>query len=216
MTINQLAKELEIIAIQHKQINGFFFGEFFQAFAQEEPVTYPLMVATLQPGSIAEKTVNVNLVITICDKYITDDNRTIIEVHSDCLQILRDIDITLRQERFEDLTLQTTAATEPFVERQADIIAGWFMSVQCSIFDLQDWCAIPYANYDFENGDGAYVPMCEPAAVTNSNDTYNEQIAAGQTLILPDTNVIVSVDGVEQEAQQVPTLSNETFTINWQ
>lgn len=216
MTINQLAKELEIIAVQHKQINGFFFGEFFQAFAQEEPVSYPLMVVTLQPGSMSEKTVNVNCIITICDKYITDSPRSLQEVHSDCLQILRDIDITLRQERFEDLTLGTTAATEPFVERQADIIAGWFMSVQMSIFDLQDWCAIPYYNYDFENGDGAYVPACEPAAVTNTDDTYNDQIAAGQTLILPDTAVTVFVEGVEQQTQQLPTLGSGTITINWQ
>lgn len=151
MTINQLAKEFEIIAQEHKQINGFFFGEFFQAFAQEDAVTYPLMVVTLLPGGMSEKTVNVNCVITICDKYITDNMRSVQEVHSDCLQILRDIDITLRQERFEDLTLNTQATTEPFVERQADIIAGWSMQVSLQIFDKQDWCAIPYYNYDFDN-----------------------------------------------------------------
>lgn len=216
MTINQLAKEFEIIAQEHKQINGFFFGEFFQAFAQEEPVTYPLLVVSLLPGSMSEKTVNVNCVITICDKYITDSPRSLQEVHSDCLQTLRDIDITLRQERFEDLTLSTQNTTEPFVERQADIVAGWSMTVQMNIFDLQDWCAIPYYNYDFENGQGAYVPECEPVIVQNSNETYIEQVAAGQTLILPDTDVIVFIDGEEQQTQQIPTLDNDTIIINWQ
>jgi hypothetical protein len=109
------------------------------------------MVVTLLPGSISEKSVNVSAAITICDKYITDDNRSVQETHSDCLQILRDIDITLRQERFEDLTITTSPATEPFVERQADIIAGWTMSFTLSIFDNQNWCAIPFANYDFDN-----------------------------------------------------------------
>lgn len=151
LTINQLAKQLEIIAIEHKQINSFFFGEFFQAFAQEEPATYPLMVATLLPGGMSEKSVNVSLVITICDKYLNDSPRSVQETHSDCLQILRDIDITLRQERFEDLNIITQPTTEPFVERQADIIAGWSMTVNYQIFDKQDWCAIPYANYNFDN-----------------------------------------------------------------
>lgn len=151
LTINQLAKEFEIMAQEHKQINSFFFGEFFQAFAQADAVVYPLMVVSLLPGGMTEKAVNVNCVITICDKYITDDMRSVQEVHSDCLQILRDIDITLRQERFEDLTLSTQATTEPFVERQADIIAGWSMQLSLQIFDKQDWCAIPYYNYDFDN-----------------------------------------------------------------
>lgn len=215
MTINQLAKELEIIAIQHKQINGFFFGEFFQAFAQEEPVTYPLMVATLQPGSIAEKTVNVNLVITICDKYITEDTRSVQEVHSDCLQILRDIDITLRQERFEDLTLQSTAATEPFVERQADIIAGWFMNIQCNIFDLQDWCAIPYYNYDFENGSG-FTPACDPVEITNSDGSYTATAYSGEAFELPDTVLSISIEGQAPVTQQIPTLKDEVINIVWQ
>jgi hypothetical protein len=216
MTINQLAKEFEIIAQEHKQINGFFFGEFFQAFAQEEPVSYPLLVVSLLPGSMAEKSVNVNCVITICDKYITDSPRSLREVHSDCLQTLRDIDITLRQERFEDLTLSTQNATEPFVERQADIVAGWSMTAQMNVFDLQDWCAIPYYNYDFENGQGSYVPQCEPATVENSTQTYAEQIQSGGTLVLPDTEIIFEVEGQEPVSQQIPTLSNETIYLIWQ
>ena len=215
MTINQLAKELEIIAIEHKQINGFFFGEFFQAFAQEEPVSYPLMVVTLQPGSMSEKTVNVNCVITICDKYITDSPRSLKEVHSDCLQILRDIDITLRQERFEDLTLSTQNATEPFVERQADIIAGWFMNVQMNIFDLQDWCAIPYYNYDFENGAG-FAPACDPVTITNSDESYTATAYSGQTFELPDTILSISVAGQAPITQQIPTLKDEVINIVWQ
>ena len=215
MTINQLAKELEIIAVQHKQINGFFFGEFFQAFAQEEPVSYPLMVVTLQPGSMSEKTVNVNCVITICDKYITDSQRSLQEVHSDCLQILRDIDITLRQERFEDLTLGTTAATEPFVERQADIIAGWFMNVQMNIFDLQDWCAIPYYNYDFENG-GGFTPACDPVTITNSDGSYTVTAYSGEAFELPNTILSISVAGQAPITQQIPTLKDEVINIVWQ
>lgn len=151
LTINQLVKEFAIIAQQHKQINGFFFGDFLSALNQENPANYPLLNVMLTPGSMNEKTVNLSMVITMCDKYIFDENRSLIEVHSDMLQILRDIDITLRQERFEDLTLDAQHAIEPFVERQADIVAGWSMTVQMNVFDLQDWCAIPYANYDFDN-----------------------------------------------------------------
>ena len=215
MTINQLAKEFEIIAQEHKQINGFFFGEFFQAFTQEDAVTYPLMVVTLLPGGMSEKTVNVNCVITICDKYITDDMRSVQEVHSDCLQILRDIDITLRQERFEDLNLNTQATTEPFVERQADIIAGWSMTLALNVFDLQDWCAIPYYNYDFENG-GGFTPACDPVTITNSDGSYTATAYSGETFELPDTILSISVAGQAPTTQQLPTLKDEVINIVWQ
>ena len=42
--------------------------------------------------------------------------------------------------------------TQPFINRGPDVTAGWTINVSASIYDYNDWCSIPYDNYDFENG----------------------------------------------------------------
>jgi hypothetical protein len=152
-TLNQLMRELQEIANQHRQINGSFFqGDFYDAISRDA-VQYPLMVVTLQPGSINDTSVTINAVVTICDKYNKQEYRQINEVHSDCLSILNDINVTMRQYRFtEFMDLATNLATDPFIEQGHDVVAGWTMALQCNIFNESDWCTIPYDNYDFENG----------------------------------------------------------------
>ena len=59
-------KELETIATQHRQINEFFQGDFIDAVSRDAAL-YPLMVVTLQPGSMTAQAVNVNVIISICD-----------------------------------------------------------------------------------------------------------------------------------------------------
>lgn len=216
MTINQLVKEFAYIAQQHKQINSFFFGDFLSALNQKEPVSYPLLNVMLIPGSISEKSVNISVAITICDKYIFDENQSVIEVHSDLIQVLRDIDITLRQERFEDLTIDTQHPTEPFVERSQDVVAGWTMTMTANIFDSQNWCDIPFTSYDFENGAGSYVDPCAPALVINTDESFSEQVDSGQTLTLDDIQVNVYLDDVLSESISVPSQEDFNLTINFE
>ena len=82
-TLNQLMSELQIIAQSHLQIREFFQGDFIDAVSRDS-VTYPLMVATLQPGSMTTSGVNVNMIISMCDKYNIQEYRQINEIHSDC------------------------------------------------------------------------------------------------------------------------------------
>jgi hypothetical protein len=55
-TLNQLMRELETIATEHRQINEFFQGDFLDAVSRDA-VQYPLMVVTLQPGSMSARSV---------------------------------------------------------------------------------------------------------------------------------------------------------------
>ena len=41
--------------------------------------------------------------------------------------------------------------TDPFINRGPDVTAGWTMNVNATIFDGNNWCGIPYDNYDFQN-----------------------------------------------------------------
>ena len=151
-TLNQLMLELQEIASQHRQINEFFQGDFLDAISRDA-VQYPLMVATLQPGGLTEEAVRVNVIITVCDKYNHSNYRQINEVHSDCLSICNDLNVTFRQYRWTEFAdILTEINTDPFINEGQDMVAGWTMSIAFNVFNEGDWCSIPYDDYDFENG----------------------------------------------------------------
>jgi hypothetical protein len=190
-TLNQLMKELEIIATEHRQINEFFQGDFLDAISRDA-AQYPLMVVTLQPGSMTDQAVNVNMIITICDKYNLQEYRQVNEIHSDCLSICNDIRITFKQWRFEEfMDINGDIATQPFINRGPDVTAGWTMNASLSIYDYNDWCSIPYDDYDFENGN--------PPA-TNCGDLT--------------TDYEVYVNGTLEDSFTQSTTTNNTININ--
>ena len=150
-TLNQLMKELSTIAQEHRQINEFFQGDYLDAVSRDA-VQYPLMVVTLQPGQIGDNYVQVTAIISIADKYNVQEYRQINEIHSDCLQICKDIHVTFKQWRFQEiLDINGTLSTQPFINRSHDVTAGWTMTMSVNIYDDENWCAIPYDDYDFEN-----------------------------------------------------------------
>lgn len=149
-TLNQLMQRLSEVATEHRQINEFFQGDFLDAISRDA-VDYPLMCVTLQPGAMNADIVRVNAVITICDKYNLSNYRQINEVHSDCLSICNDLNVTFRQygwSEFCDIT--SDISTEPFINEGQDMVAGWALNIAFDVFNDRDWCAIPYDNYDFE------------------------------------------------------------------
>lgn len=150
-TLNQIKKEFNEIATEHRQINSFFFGDFVDAI-NRDAVSYPMLVVTVQPGSMDDTSVMVNLQVTICDKYNESDYSQIDEIHSDALQVCNDIRITLKQYRFEDyMSVEGAIAVNPFINRGADMTAGWTMNIALDVYDNEDFCSIPFDNYDFMN-----------------------------------------------------------------
>jgi hypothetical protein len=191
-TLNQLMRELETIATEHRQINEFFQGDFLDAVSRDA-VQYPLMVVTLQPGSMSARSVNVSLIITICDKYDLQEYRQINEIHSDCLSICNDMRITFQQDRWtEFMDVNGDIQTQPFINRGPDVTAGWTMVVNASIFDDGNWCAIPYDQSDFENGN--------PPASGDCGDLT--------------TTYQVYVNGVLEDTFTQDTTTNNTININ--
>lgn len=197
-TLNQLMKELEIIAQEHRQINEFFQGDFLDAISRDS-AQYPLMVATLQPGGMAEGYVRVNVVLTICDKYNQQEYRQMNEVHSDCLSICNDIKTTMLQYRWTEFSdLLSEIASDPFINRGQDMVAGWTMNVAFTIYDNDDWCAIPYDDYDFENG---FTPTpgvdCDPASYVvqyeNGDPISSGSIASGGSALIEVPNCTAPV-----------------------
>lgn len=185
-TLNQLMREFSEIAAAHRQIRTYFQGDFFDAISRDA-VEYPMMVATLQPGSLGDGFVQVNVIITICDKYNIQEYRQINEVHSDCLSICNDIKITMQQYRWTEFAdINFTLAADPFIQRSQDVTAGWSMNISLNVFDDGNWCDLPMDGYDFENGTDSHSNDCQPALVVNSDFTFSREIPSGDTYSLDD------------------------------
>lgn len=236
----QIRQELAYMAQQHKQINGFFWGDFIDSVNNSTVAQYPLMTCTLQNGALQTNNIRVTLVIAIFDKYFEGNFRNIDEIHSDCLNILTHIKTTLKQERFADfLDVEPQISTEPFTNRTQDVTAGWAMTITLDVYDAEKWCEIPYTFYDFENGTFP-VPECSPVivtdgtetievpsggnytcqngggspteiTVTNSNNTYIE--TSSVDFELPNTTVDIYVDGILNTSTTFATL-DPSITIN--
>jgi hypothetical protein len=215
-TLNQLMKELEIIATQHRQINEFFQGDFIDAVSRDA-AQYPLMVVTLQAGSMTAQAVNVNMVISICDKYNIQEYRQINEIHSDCLSICNDIKITMQQYRWTEFSdINFTMSTDPFIQRSQDMTAGWSMNVSLNVFDDGNWCDLPMDDYDFENGNPPISGDCLPALVENSDGSFSQSISSGDTYILPDTTYNVYLNEELVATETTVTLADFDINIVWQ
>lgn len=185
-TLNQVMRELQEIATAHRQIREYFQGDFFDAVSRDA-AQYPLMVATLQPGSLGDGFVQVNIIITIADKYNLQEYRQINEIHSDCLSICNDIKITMQQYRWTEFAdINFTLSADPFIQRSQDMTAGWSMNVSLNVFDDGNWCDLPLDNYDFENGTPIHSNDCQPALVVNSDFTFSREIPSGDTFNLDD------------------------------
>lgn len=190
-TLNQVMRELNEIANAHRQINEFFQGDFLDAISRDA-AQYPLMVVTLAPGNVNDVSVQMNAIITICDKYNHSEYRQINEVHSDCLSIVNDINTTFRQYRWtEFVDILDDIGIEPFINRGQDMVAGWTMSINFEVYNELNWCDIPYDGYDFENG---------PAAPTGCGDEY--------------TTYNVYLNGVLVDTFSQATTENNTININ--
>lgn len=184
-------RELQEIATAHRQIREYFQGDFFDAVSRDA-AQYPLMVATLQPGSLGDGFVQVNIIITIADKYNLQEYRQINEIHSDCLSICNDIKITMQQYRWTEFAdINFTLSADPFIQRSQDMTAGWSMNVSLNVFDDGNWCDLPLDNYDFENGTPIHSNDCQPALVVNSDFTFSREIPSGDTYSLDDVHIVV-------------------------
>lgn len=209
-------RELSEIATAHRQIREYFQGDYLDAVSRDAAL-YPLMVATLQPGNLGDGFVQVNVIITIADKYNLQEYRQINEIHSDCLSICNDIKVTMQQYRWSEFSdINFTMSTDPFIQRSQDMTAGWSMNVSLNIFDDGNWCDLPMDDYDFENGTPIHSNDCADALVVNSDGSFSQNIPSGDTYILPDTTYNVYLNEELVATETGVTLADFDINIIWQ
>jgi hypothetical protein len=105
----------------------------------------------------------------------------------------------------QKVQVEENATLEPFAERFENNLAGWAMTFDVTVPNEMSIC----------DTDG-YVPFCQPATVTNSDQSYTATVASGGVLTLPDTTFNVQIDGTQVATSTYATLSNQTINLIWQ
>lgn len=154
LTLNQVLSRLRSLALSHKQINHFYFGDVPEFDAQED-IVYPGCFCEQQPGQIdtVQRLQRFNFRIFLVDlvgvSERTEQNET--EVLSDMTQVAGDLIALLKNPIYQDDWIITdTSAINPVTESLGDMVAGVFMDIGISVDYLADSCQVPADDVEFD------------------------------------------------------------------
>ena len=167
------------------------------------------------------------------DSFRGNDNEQDV-INTQMAVALRLVEVLERGGNNNSFMMRGEPTFEPFTERFENYMAGVTVTFDihvpntmsaCDTINTPDVCKV--ANYLVEYADGTdiesgtipsggsktiTVPNCADATVENSTASYSQTVASGGTLVLPDTDYEIYVNGVLNQSVSLPTL--ETNTIN--
>jgi len=181
---------------------------------------FPLAHIIINSASIEGKMQRFNITVLAMDildskeKYDLEPS-----IMNAMLQALNRVhDIMKRGDLNPDYIMMDGDATlEPFTDRFENKLAGWAMTFDVIMASDMTVCdtgfTIGCPNVTITDGSET-VQVSASVVVSNSNDTY--VVTTNENLVLPDTEYIFTVAGIEQEPLTLPTLSNQTINVVWQ
>jgi hypothetical protein len=140
MTIKEVKSLLNNLAIDHKQINDFGWGDVWEL-GESKSITYPLMYCTIESSNVSGSVFNLSLSIIFADLVFADEKNED-DVISDQMLVCQDIIAQLRSDTFE-FTLGNSVNINFFTERLSDLVAGVQASISLAIPYVADRCAVP-------------------------------------------------------------------------
>lgn len=154
MTLNQIVARIRTLALSHKQIRTFYFGD-VPEFDANGDIIYAACFLESLPGGINrdEHFQRFNFRIYLVDlvnvSEDTEGNET--EVLSDMSSVASDILSMLMYHEYEDDWLPITQASiTPVTESLGDMVAGVMMEVGINVPFLADRCVVPSDDVEFE------------------------------------------------------------------
>jgi len=138
----QIIEDLEEMAIYHKQINSFGYGDLPQLtndiITKVSPV-YPRMYVLPNDTVFAQNQLTYNFQIIVADK-LEQDYSNQRDVLNDTLEIIKDIFTRLYLSEYES---EWGASVEPFLESFEDVLCGWTMNIQLTQPFDYNRCELP-------------------------------------------------------------------------
>lgn len=153
MTLNQIIQRLRSLALSHRQINHFYFGDEPEFDAQTD-ITFPGCFAVLLPGSIdrvnhiQNYTFRLYFLDLVHVSERTEENET--EVLSDMGSVASDfVSMLLNPLYQDDWIVGDITPTNPLTESLGDMVAGVFIDVTLSTEFNGDSCEVPADDVEF-------------------------------------------------------------------
>lgn len=156
MTLNQVLKKLEQLALSHQQINYFFFGDIVEWLANGD-LRYPSCFVEIVKCEINkdDKQTKYNFNIWFLDliNVSTEALNNEQDCMSDLTSIAEDYLAMLNYSGYQDLwTINTSYDLEYFSEKFEDLTVAVRTSVSIGVDYLSDRCAVPADDVVFEPG----------------------------------------------------------------
>ena len=156
MTLNQVVKKLEQLALSHQQINYFFFGEIVEWLSNGD-LRYPCCFVEINKSEINkdDKQTKFNFDIWFLDlqDITTNTDANQIDLMSDLTSIAEDYLAMLNYSGYQDVwTITTNYDLEYFREKFEDLTVAVRTNVTIGVDYLSDRCAVPADDVVFEPG----------------------------------------------------------------
>lgn len=146
MTLNQIVKRIQLIALSHQQVRKFYRG-LVSDFLTESTTKYPAVFLQDSGGtiSISKQATVLNFRIFFVDlvhvSEQTKDNET--DVQSDMVSVAIDILAQMNNHNYNDWILSVDNSLQLVVEEQSDMVAGCYVDFNLRVMFKQNICAIP-------------------------------------------------------------------------
>lgn len=201
-----LISKIEAFCDAHLQIQRYF-GEFREQMPNlsTQSEKYPIIFVVPNLANNFQNTNQFTLDI-YCVDVIQKDRDNLNNIVSDTHLILTDLYQYFAWGDDLEIDIIGEPTMVPLNNADLDYLAGWVSTIT---FEVNGYtpCYIPMTPIT-PGGVG-----CEDATVTNSNETYTQTVESGGTLVLPDEQYDIYVNGVFDQSVTLPTLDNNTLNI---
>ena len=192
VTLKRLIVEFSEWATAHPMVNDFGYGQYLETFRESEN-KYAAVIVNSPSATSEDFFINFSWEI-ICLDYVLDQNDNRDRVNSDTMDILRDLENTIRySKRWQNFSrLDGTISYRKVDEFGADKCFGWIATFTLKIKKKHGICDIQslMPTYDFETGTVVY-PSCDPVTFkinSTSEDTFDSGDTFDLTLVDTDGN----------------------------
>jgi len=182
MTLNQVVKRIETLALAHKQVRTFKAG-LRQDFLSGEDVRYSAVFLQYAGSNVLRGSNQANFVFVLMVRdlvHVSEDTKTNeLDVLSDTFSIMLDLLAQLGFPAYSDWKVAESASMTSVVEDDGDMSAGWDAGLTISIPYDQNVCEVP-----------SDIPGLDPFPTEDMKLVYDVKYVAdgseGSTLNVPE------------------------------
>ncbi len=145
MTLNQIIHRIKTIALNHKQIRAFHYGNINDFFDIDKGKKFAVCALQDNGANIGNNILSVSFVIFLLDLvHISEDTRdNEQDVQSDMLEVAQDLFSEFDFSYYTDWKVTLDNPVQLVREEQPDFVAGVALNISIETPRIKDICAVP-------------------------------------------------------------------------